>query len=187
VALTDGAYYDHMVFGFSKAHHSDYPDRLQVHAGHWKDYMPQVEQDVAFVADLLEKSGVARDIDAGAAEPTLRRFPGELPLAAKPVITHKPVRGALSDQDLEIVAQVASGEPLRDVSVYHRVMDQTRPWKRIGMTRRDDGTYAARIPRDDIETRFDLLYYLEARVAHGGTFWPDWQQQAPYVVVPVKR
>jgi hypothetical protein len=43
------------------------------------------------------------------------------------------------------------------------------------------------IPGSEIDSRFAFLYYLEARVAHGGTFWPDWQRETPYAIVPVQR
>jgi hypothetical protein len=48
-----------------------------------------------------------------------------------------------------------------------------------------DGTFAVSIPGSQIETRFDFLYYLEARVRQGGTFWPEWQHETPYVIVSI--
>ena len=34
-----------------------------------------------------------------------------------------------------------------------------------------------------VSARYDLMYYLEARLSGGGTLWPDWRKQQPYVVV----
>jgi hypothetical protein len=187
VALTDGKYFNKMVFGFSHEHHSDFPDRLQVHVGHWEDRLVEVQRDVDFVAELLRQNEIEPDKVGAVRGQPLQRFPGETPLRQKPVIKHERVKAVEADQDIEIVAHVASDQPLRDVSVYYRVMDQTRPWKRIAMQANHDGTYATHIPGGEIDSRFDFLYYLEARVAHGGTFWPDWQHETPYIVVPVQQ
>lgn len=187
VSLTDGMYYDRMVFGFSQEHHSDFLDRLQIHTGHWKDRLPEAQADVDFVAGLLQANGIALDVDVAAAEQSLKRLPGETPLAQKPAIEHERITTLEVGQDLTATARVASVEPLRDVSVYYRAMDQTRPWKRTLMQPTGDGAYTATIPAAEIDPRFDFLYYLEARVAHGGTFWPDWQRETPYVVVQVQR
>ena len=187
VKLTDGKYFDQMVFGFSHHHHSDFPDRLQVHVGHWKDRLSEVQADVDFVAGLLRDNNLDPDADVSVAEQTLQRFPGEVPLRSKPVIEHERVAFADPGQDLRIVARVTSERPLRDVSVYYRVMDQTQPWRRLPLKPAGDGTFAVSIPGSQIGTRFDLLYYLEARGPHGGTFWPKWQRETPYVIVSIRR
>jgi len=146
-----------------------------------------VQADVDFVAELLRGNNFDLDTDTSVADRTLHRFPGEVPLRRKPVIEHERLAFAEPGQDLRIVARVTSQQPVRDVSVYYRVMDQTQPWKRISMRPTGDGTFAVTIPGNQIQTRFDLLYYLEARVSHGGTFWPEWQHETPYVAVAVRR
>ena len=114
------------------------------------------------------------------------RFPGENPLRAKPVIRHQRVTSARAGQDIRITAQVESREPIRDVSLRYRAMDQTQEWKRVSMEPSGEQAYSAAIPGDEIAAQFDMLYYLEARVAHGGALWPDWQHEAPYIVVHVE-
>ena len=187
VQLTDGKYNRKMVLGFSPAHNSDFPDRLHDHTGTWKDRLPQVRADVAFAADLMRKNAMDPDADYESVVPSIKRYPGETPPKSCPVITHEPVLEAAPGRDLELSVKVTSEHPLRDVSVYFRPMDQTRAWKRIAMTRTEDGAYAVVIPGSNIDPRFNFLYYLEAREAHGGTFWPDWQQQTPYIIVKVQR
>ena len=187
VTLTDGKYYNEMVFGFSKKHYCDFPDRVQYHIGHWKDRLAEVKQDVKFVADLLQKNEVDPSTDMKTVEQTLKRFPGEVPLKLKPVITHNRKESAKPGKDLEIIAQVSSSVPLRNVSVYYRQVDQTQAWRRITMKPTENGSYSATIPGSEVSSRFDFQYYLEARVAQGGTFWPNWQHQTPYVVVKVQR
>lgn len=181
--ITDGIYNDKMVFGFSREHNSDFPDRLQEHVGHWTDRNPEIEADIAFVAELLKKNGIEPTEHVGSIEDTVKRYPGETPLEQKPVITHKRIESVQPDDELKIVAHVESKEALRDVSVYYRPTDQTRPWKRKALSLTDAGSYEGAIPAGEVDPQFDFQYYLEARVAHGGTFWPDWQKETPYVVV----
>ncbi len=187
VALTDGFYYDDMVFGFSKEHNSDFPDRLQEHIGHWKDRLDDVQQDVDFVATFLKNNGIALDIDTDAAAQLVTRYPGETPVAVKPTVSHQRIVKATPGVDITITARVESAEPLRQVSVYYRPVDQTRAWKRLTMDSGEKGVYSATIPGGEIDPAYDFQYYLEARVAHGGTFWPHWEQETPYVVVAVTR
>ena len=187
VDATDGRYSDNLVFGFSKEHNSDFASRLHEHTGHWKDRMGDVQRDVDFVADLMQKNDIPLDIDVGAAARLITRYPGETSRKEKPEITHDRLTSATPGQDLAITANVKSAEPLRDVSVYFRPVDQTRPWKRIPMQPGEEGSWSATILGGEIDPRFDFQYYLEARVATGGTFWPRWVEETPYVVVPVKR
>ncbi len=182
-ATADRNYNDKMVFGFSREHNSDFPDRLQEHVGHWKDRIPEVEADVDFVAELLRKNEVEPTQRVGAVEDNVKRYPGETPLAQKPVITHERIEAVEPGRELKIVVRVESEEKLRDVSVYYRPTDQTRPWKRKALAKTEEGTYEGTIPAGEVDPQFDFQYYLEARVAHGGTFWPDWQKETPYIVV----
>ncbi|MBA2115343.1 hypothetical protein [Bremerella alba] len=48
-----------------------------------------------------------------------------------------------------------------------------------------DGNYHAFIRAKELDPKFDFQYYLEARHDSGGEFWPNWQIETPYVVVPV--
>ena len=135
----------------------------------------------------MQENGLTLDIDVDAAAQLITRYPGETPLKEKPEITHDRIISAAPGQDLAITAYVESAEPLRDVSVYFRPVDQTRPWKRIPMQPGEEGAWRATIPGGEIDPRFDFQYYLEARVATGGTFWPRWIRETPYVVVSVAR
>jgi hypothetical protein len=103
------------------------------------------------------------------------------------VIEHEPVERAMPGQPITITAKVTSSEELREVSIHYREMDQTKPWRRVPMTATPDGRYVAQIPGSAVTGEYDMLYYVVARVAGGGAFWPDWRERAPYVVVEVDR
>lgn len=66
-------------------------------------------------------------------------------------------------------------------------MDQTVDWKQIPMKSTDGENYTATIPGTELTAQYDHLYYIEARIAGGGTLWPDWQREAPYVVLETVR
>jgi hypothetical protein len=66
-------------------------------------------------------------------------------------------------------------------------MDQTKAWTVIPMEDAGKGHYRATISSRQFDATYDLLYFLEARVEGGGTLWPNWQDQTPYVKVKVRK
>jgi len=185
VELTEGVYYDKMVFGFQA------PDSLKppftktskiVHhlRGHWKDRLAMVRADLATVKDLVAKHG-------GHGQ-RFRKMPGEMPLADPPTIKHEPITSAKPGEDLKIVADVASSKPIEKVVLHHRPVNQRVDWRQVDMKPTGDGRFAATIPADVISPHFDYMYYVEALVeGGGGTLWPRWEEGPPYVVVELDR
>jgi hypothetical protein len=186
VELTDGKYRDDMVLGHSHEHHSDFLNRLHIHCGHWRDRLVDVQQDVDFVTELLKKNQVELEV-ATQQLASMRRYPAEVSPTHRPRIVHQPVTTVASGELLPLSVRVESEHPLRHVLVHYRAMDQTSTWKQIEMQRSDDGSYAVQVPANEFDPRFDLLYYIEARVENGGALWPNWQEEDPYVAVTRKR
>jgi hypothetical protein len=179
VAVTDGVYAPNLVFGRSRETVGTPEKPVNAHAGHWKDRLPNVLADVAFARTLLAKH-------PGAGRP-FRIFPGETPPATLPRITHTPVTASRPDAAILLVAQVDSPLPLRKVLARFRTMDQTKAWTTLPMQDMGNGRYQATISSKQFDASCDLLYYLEARVEGGGTLWPNWQEQTPYVKVRIGR
>lgn len=177
--ITDGVYSDNLVFGRSREVVGAPGKPVNAHAGHWKDRLPNVRADVEFAKALLAKHG-------GDGKP-FRVYPGEVPPVRLPVISHTPVSSTGSGTDVVIEAGVQSEQPLKKVLLRYRPMDQTKAWTVIPMQAAEGGRYRATISSKQFDASCDLLYYLEARVEGGGTLWPDWQEQAPYVKVKVHR
>ena len=73
---------------------------------------------------------------------------------------------------------------IRRVLLHYRNLDQTDDWQHLAMKETGDGLFTTTIPGEAVSARYDLMYYLEARLTGGGTLWPDWRKQQPYVVVP---
>lgn len=179
VRATEGVYSEDLVFGRAREQVGTPERPVNAHAGHWKDRLPNVRADVAFARDLLAQH-------PGAGE-SHSRFPGESAPADPPGVSHVPVTHARAGLDLAVNARITSVQPLRQVLLRYRDMDQTRPWTVLPMTESAAGHWRAVIPGAHVTAACDLLYYLEARVCGGGTLWPDWQEQAPYLKVTVTR
>lgn len=186
VALTENHYYDDLVLGFSKEHNSDFASRLQEHVGHWKDRLAEVQTDVDFVAQMMDQNAI-KDRELSEEEvQSLKRYPGESLQGSTITFDHKRIESALPGKDILLSARIQSDQPLKEVSVYYRPLNQTNAWKRIPMVKQaEDGSYQVQIRASEIDPRFDFQYYLEARHSAGGEFWPKWQLETPYVVVPV--
>lgn len=170
VDLTDGVYHSDLVFG-----HIRWTNSYRVHAGHWKNKLPEVLADVTWVKKIIEESGPLT--------PGFRSYPGET-LTGFPTIRHTPIRRLTPGAGLSIRAEVTSSIPIREVSLHYRAMDQTRGWNQVRMVAAPSAPhYAAEVPRAVIDSQFDLQYYLEVCTAEGGGLWPDWRETTPYVVV----
>ena len=72
--LTDGVYSDKLMMAMSPS------------PQHWKNSLPEVNEDVAYVKSLLEKHG-----DGGG---QFRTFPGESPPVNPPRLEHTPITSA---------------------------------------------------------------------------------------------
>lgn len=175
--VTDGVYTDNLVFGRSREQVGTAAKPVNAHAGHWKDRLPNVQADVAYAHALLTKY-------QGSGQP-YRVFPGEVPPAQLPRISHTPVTTTRANADIHLIAQVDSPAPLQKVLVYYRPMDQTKLWTAVPMQDAGNGQYQATISSKAFNATYDLLYYIEARIDGGGTLWPNWTEQAPYCKVVV--
>ncbi len=181
VNLTDGAYSNDLVFGYSEQRAPSIDGVIRAHHGHWKDRLPEIRRDVADVEKLLEAAGGAEKSDA------IKLLPGEK-LPREPVgIVHERPSQAVAGQALKIAAVVFSNVPVREVILHHRRMDQTVDWKQVPMKSSDGENYMAAIPGTELTTQYDHMYYIEARVSGGGALWPDWLREAPYVVLKTVR
>lgn len=173
--FADGKYADNLVFGFSpehgrrKGHH---------HSGHWKDHLPEVQEDVAYLESLIAKN------PASSAE--LRKFPGETPLPTRPTIEHSAAAKTRSDADLPLKIKLVGNAPVAKVVLHYRTVDQTTDWKQVEMKAAEDGDYQATISHKDILAKFDLQYYFEiVSGSDGGWIYPSRDQRTPYYVVLV--
>ena len=171
VALTDGVYRGKLVFG-----RGSWFRKIGNHAGHWKDSLPEVLADVAYIEDMATKHGAE-------GQKEYEIFPGESVPTHTPRVDHTRVRKAAPGKQLQIKVKVSSTNPPVDVVLHHRAMNHHLDWQSISMKHAGEGRYEAVIPARFVPARYDLLYYIEARTKNGGTLWPSWREEVPYVVV----
>ena len=149
------------------------------HSGSWKDRLPEVKEDVAYLEALIKKHG-------GEDKP-YRKFPGEDAPFETPRVEHTVPAAADAGKDLSLTAKVLARTPIDRVLLHYRPLNQRADWKEIAMTAGNDGRFTAAIPSRDITAKFDLQYYFEVLYqGGGGRMWPSWQDGMPYIIVPTK-
>ncbi len=105
----------------------------------------------------------------------------------RPVIEHDPVGVAEPGQPLRLSFAVRGELPPAAARMYYRHLTQTEKYRVTDLARMGD-RYEATIPGDFVSTSYDLMYYVEVVDRAGnGTFYPDPDRTAPYVVVKVRR
>lgn len=167
VRFADGAYHPKLVFSNREP-------------THWKDKLPEVRGDVAYVEGLLKEHG-------GKGE-KFRIFPGESSLASSPNIQHTPITTLRPGGDLRITARVTSPTPLRRVVLHYRPVNQKMDWRETDMRPVAGNRFEATVTAREILARWDSMYYIEALLeGGGGQLWPSWEEGAPYVVVTLER
>ena len=175
LAETTAPYHHNLVFGHSQREVGSEAHRVNDHAGHWRDRIPQVDGDVERVSALL-----------AACPPTDGRrivYPGEGPRRRTPIIDHTPATRGASGRPVSLTARIAGSLADGAVLVHYRPMDQTKPWETLPMKKSSAGLYAAELPGTLLSGPHDAQYYLEVRSADGGVLCPDWRQRTPYWII----
>ncbi len=146
---------------------------------HWKEELALLEQD--FTALEAERAKVE-------ARPARKLAPRD-PNLKPPVVSLKPAPAAEPGRDLRITAQVSAPEGLKWVRLRYRHFSQFEDYQTADMVLDPStGLYGAAIPAAFIDTRWDLMYFVEVVGKNGaGRMYPDLEREMPYVIVAVKR
>jgi hypothetical protein len=180
VALTSPVYHRDLVFGIARdsprsklGHH---------HTGDWRDRLPEVEADVAYLSDLRTKLRIDADlISAGRLKSEMEnelmrpwpRFRGQDGIAAN----------WRSDGGVDIRATAPSNSRLERVILHHRPLDQTRDWNVSEMHSADGRLFQVTIPPGQIDPQFEWQCYIELLGKYTGMCWPLWEEEQPYLVL----
>lgn len=161
--------------------------------GHWRDELKALEAGLAKLE--RERAGFkpkpAQD-GRKTAYAALRSAVWDEPAGAEgeaPVVKHTPLLSAPLDKAIRISAEVSASVGVKWVRLRYRGVTQfddykTLEMKRIGDTQR----YEAVVPADQIDPKWDFMYFIEALDNRGnGTMHPDFSREAPYIVVKLKR
>jgi hypothetical protein len=143
---------------------------------HWKEELENLQRGLA---KLNEERNSAKD---AAAKPGERVESSAMEV---PRVTLQPPGTAKVGVDLQVHAQAETGTRLR---LRYRHLTQFEDYQAAEMAPDSTGMYTARIPGSFIVPKWDLIYFVEAIGAgHRGRNYPDLEESAPYVVVPVER
>ncbi len=106
-----------------------------------------------------------------------------------PSVRLMPVQAALPGQDLPIAISAEDASGIKTVRLRYRHVTQYEDYAAAEMkTDGKSGRYTAVIPARFIAQKWDLMYFVEAiDNAGNGRIFPSLDNEAPYVIVPVKR
>ena len=105
-----------------------------------------------------------------------------------PAVIHTPVTRVEKSAPLVIRAHAEDPSGIRIVRVRYRAVSQYQDFRSLEMLRNADGEFTAEIPAAHIDSRYDLMYFIEAiDNAGNGKIYPDLEKQTPYTIVKVGR
>ena len=105
-----------------------------------------------------------------------------------PTVRHTRVTSAPPLKPLRIAVEANDPSGVKWVRLRYRSVNQHQDYKTLEMKSKGSGAYEAIVPGEDIASEWDFMYLIEAMDAKGnGTIWPDFEEQAPYVVVRLER
>ncbi len=154
-------------------------------SGHWKDEISYLEtglEQLHAQRSSFKEPGQARIAPAYKAAPDIN-------YQAVFQIQHQAVRTAPLDQAIKISANVTAPAGVRWVRLRYRSVNQHLDYQTLPMVA-DAGSdnYQVSVPADQIDTRFDLMYFIEVMDNDGhGRIYPDLDVEAPYVIVELER
>jgi hypothetical protein len=101
-----------------------------------------------------------------------------------PMAKHQPVTFAPAGQPLRITAEVTDPSGVKWVRLRYRSVNQQLDYEVLPMTAEANNRYEATVPAEQINPKFDFMYFIEVMDNAGnGRIYPDLNTQTPYVVV----
>ncbi len=106
-----------------------------------------------------------------------------------PTVEHERAKLARPGTPLRIEARVTDPSGVQSVRLRYRHVTQFEDYATVEMKPEGNaGVFAATVPGDFIEPRWDFMYFIETiDKAGNGANWPDLAREMPYVIVPVAR
>jgi len=106
-----------------------------------------------------------------------------------PRIRHNRVKSAAAGKPLTVTAEVRDTGGVKWVRLRYRSVTQFQDYKTLEMAETGNkGEYKTVIPGEDVEAKWDFMYLFEVMDNKGnGKIYPDLEQEAPYVVVKLRR
>ncbi len=106
-----------------------------------------------------------------------------------PGIRHNRVKNAAAGKPLTVTAEVRDRSGVKWVRLRYRSVTQFQDFRTLEMAETGRrGEYRAVVPGEHVEVKWDFMYLFEVMDKKGnGKIYPDLEQEAPYVVVKLRR
>ena len=106
-----------------------------------------------------------------------------------PRIRHNRVKSAAAGKPLTVTAEVRDTSGVKWVRLRYRSVTQFQDYKTLDMIEtKKKGQYKVVVSGEDIVAKWDFMYLFEVMDEKGnGKIYPDLEQEAPYVVVKLRR
>jgi hypothetical protein len=153
--------------------------------GHWKDELAALENGLA----ALERRLAELNPPGASAPSPLFQVSARKGDGRAPRVKHQPVHAAPLGSGIRITAEVKDPAGVKWVRVRYRSVNQhqdyaTAPMHPVAGKHR----YEAVIPADQINPRWDWMYFIEVMDQDGnGAIYPDLETATPYIVVKLQR
>jgi len=141
----------------------------------------QVKEGLNYYIEAFDKSGLRARTDSVAVTVTNDDEP--------PLLKHGHITSAASAKPLKVTVNVSDPSRIKWVRLRYRSVNQYQDYKTLDMIEtKNKGQYSAVVPGEDIIAKWDFMYLFEVMDTKGnGKIYPDLEQEAPYVVVKLKR
>ena len=153
--------------------------------GHWKDELQALEKGLSALRDRR------REVSAVAVAAPAIRYTIEAGLGdhEPPSVIHDPVISAPAAKPLAITATVRDPSGVKWVRLRYRAVNQRQDYQTLPMLPgATPDRYEAVIPPEQINPKWDLMYFIEAMDNQGnGAIFPDLNRETPYIIVRLAR
>lgn len=194
VKVADGVYGEHLRFGsrpidpeqgegyrvggkpWPAAHSRAFPEN-------WAEELTKLEAGLTELKSLSGKE-VLDDATRAILQERMKLVP------RSPVSVMLPEVGpATPGQDLLVEVKVSDPGEIKSIQLRFRHLTQFEDYQMADMAlNTSKGTYTATIPGEFIDTKWDLMYFVEIIDSEGrGAKIPDMMKELPYVIIPVNR
>lgn len=175
-------YSDNLMMGVSESYFDRLTHRL---TGHWKDELGYLEEGLKSLEiqrlEFKAENSVVKTPEYKSATEADNRNLFQVNLDR--------IESAALGNPLIIKAWVSGNPGIKWVRLRYRSMNQKLDYSTLEMkpaTEKD--TYEATVPAEEIDPRFDFMYFIEVMSTNGkGKIYPDLNQETPYIMVKLKR
>jgi len=150
--------------------------------GNWRDELKTLE---AGLKELEKES--AQPAATASQEKIWTPAPASVP--AVPRVAHTRPVSVRPGEPLRLAVRVTAPAGITSVRLRYRHVTQFEDYATLEMQRTGDtDEFTATVPGDFLVPQWDFMYFVEATARAGhGVQWPDLAQEAPYVIVKLKR